>query len=161
VAVLTTVIVVYGGYREGARHVADAITTLAGDTFENAPGNLTARQFADALVRYGPPAIAGSTPMMLCVNLYGAAPFAPPLPHPPGAMPRLAAFSPPPLAGGRRNPRLPGGLLRPPRPDGAIFLHRRRRPRRGVGAARARGRTHAVARPQDAALDAGRALRLL
>ena len=72
-AVLTTVIVIYGGYREAATHVAEAITTLAGDTFENAPGNLTAREFADALVRYGPPAIAASTLMMLCVNLYAAA----------------------------------------------------------------------------------------
>jgi hypothetical protein len=73
IAVLTTVIVVYGGYREGARHVAEAITTLAGDAFEGAPGNLTAREFADALVRFGPPAIAASTLMMLCVNLYAAA----------------------------------------------------------------------------------------
>ena len=73
VAVLTAVIVIYGGYSEGARHVAEAITTLAGDAFESAPGNLTAREFADALVRYGPMAIAASTLMMLCVNLYGAA----------------------------------------------------------------------------------------
>jgi hypothetical protein len=73
VAVLTTVIVLYGGYREGARHVAEAITALAGDAFEGAPGNLTAREFADALVRFGPPAIAASTLMMLCVNLYAAA----------------------------------------------------------------------------------------
>jgi Predicted membrane protein (DUF2232) len=73
VAVLTTVIVHYGGYREGATQVAEAITALAGDTFENAPGNLTAREFADALVRYGPPAIAGSTLIMLCINLYAAA----------------------------------------------------------------------------------------
>src|SRR6185437_14337960 len=73
VAVMTTVIVIYGGYHEAARHVADAITALAGDTFENAPGNVTAREFADALVRYGPPAIAGSTLVMLCVNLYAAA----------------------------------------------------------------------------------------
>jgi hypothetical protein len=72
-AVLTTVIVIYGGYREAARHVAETITTLAGDAFEGAPGNLTAREFADALVRYGPPAIAASTLMMLCVNLYAAA----------------------------------------------------------------------------------------
>ena len=64
---------IYGGYSEGARHVAEAITTLAGDAFESAPGNLTAREFADALVRYGPPAIAASTLMMLCVNLYAAA----------------------------------------------------------------------------------------
>ena len=33
----------------------------------------TAREFADALVRFGPPAIAASTLMMLCVNLYAAA----------------------------------------------------------------------------------------
>ena len=46
---------------------------LWGDAFEGAPGNLTAREFADALVRYGPPAIAASTLMMLCVNLYAAA----------------------------------------------------------------------------------------
>jgi hypothetical protein len=72
-AVLTTVIVIYGGYREAARHVAEAITALAGDAFEGAPGNLTAREFADTLVRYGPPAIAASTLMMLCVNLYAAA----------------------------------------------------------------------------------------
>ena len=35
--------------------------------------NSTARDFADALVRFGPPAIAASTLMMLCVNLYAAA----------------------------------------------------------------------------------------
>ena len=73
VAVLTTVIMLYGGYSAGARHVAEAITALAGDAFDGAPGNLTAREFADALVRYGPAAIAASTLMMLCVNLYGAA----------------------------------------------------------------------------------------
>jgi hypothetical protein len=73
VAVLTTVIVLYGGYREAARHVAETITTLAGDAFQGAPGNLTAREFADALVRFGPPAIAASTLIMLCVNLYAAA----------------------------------------------------------------------------------------
>jgi Predicted membrane protein (DUF2232) len=72
-AVLTTVIAIYGGYQEAARRVAESITTLAGDTFEGAPGNLTAREFADALVHYGPPAIAASTLMMLCVNLYAAA----------------------------------------------------------------------------------------
>jgi hypothetical protein len=72
VAVLTAVIVFYGGYREGARHVVEAITALAGDAFEGAPGNLTAREFADALVRFGPMAIAASTLMMLCVNLYAA-----------------------------------------------------------------------------------------
>ena len=36
VAVLTTVIVLYGGYSAGARHVAEAITALAGETFRTA-----------------------------------------------------------------------------------------------------------------------------
>lgn len=72
-AALTIIIVLYGGYREGARHVADALAALAGDAFDGAPGNLTAREFAGALVRFGPPAIAASTLLMLCVNLYGAA----------------------------------------------------------------------------------------
>jgi hypothetical protein len=72
-AVLTTVMVLYGGYREGARHVAEAVAALAADAFDGAPGNFTAREFADALVRFGPPAIAASTLVMLCVNLYAAA----------------------------------------------------------------------------------------
>ncbi len=72
-AVVTTVIVVYGGYGEGARQVASAVAALAADAFEGAPDKLTAREFADALVRFGPPAIAASTLMMLCVNLYAAA----------------------------------------------------------------------------------------
>jgi Predicted membrane protein (DUF2232) len=72
-AVLTTVIVVYGGYAEGARQVASAVAALAADAFDGAPNNLTARDFADALVRFGPPAIAASTLVMLCVNLYAGA----------------------------------------------------------------------------------------
>jgi Predicted membrane protein (DUF2232) len=72
-AVLTTVIVIYGGYREGARQVASAVAALAADAFDGAPDKLTAREFADALVRFGPPAIAASTLVMLCVNLYAAA----------------------------------------------------------------------------------------
>jgi Predicted membrane protein (DUF2232) len=72
-AVLTTIIVVYGGYREGAREIASAVAALAADAFDGAPDKLTARDFADELVRFGPPAIAASTLMMLCVNLYAAA----------------------------------------------------------------------------------------
>ena len=71
-AVLTTVIVHYGGYREGARHVVDTVAALAADAFEGAPDKLTSRQFAETLVRLGPAAIAASTMLMLCVNLYAA-----------------------------------------------------------------------------------------
>ena len=73
VAALTAVIVFYGGYQEAARHVAETVATLAGEAFDSTPGNITAREFADALVRFGPPAIAASTLLMLCVNLYAAA----------------------------------------------------------------------------------------
>jgi len=72
-AVLTTVIVVYGGYAQGARQVASTVAALAADAFDGAPNQLNARDFADALVRFGPAAIAASTLMMLCVNLYAAA----------------------------------------------------------------------------------------
>jgi hypothetical protein len=71
-AVLTTIIVLYGGYREGARHVVDAVAALA-DAIDGAPGNLTSREFAETLVRFGPTAIAASTLLMLCLNLYAAA----------------------------------------------------------------------------------------
>jgi Predicted membrane protein (DUF2232) len=73
VAALTAVIVFYGGYQEAARHVAETVAALAGEAFDGAPGNVTARELADALVRFGPPAIAASTLLMLCINLYAAA----------------------------------------------------------------------------------------
>jgi hypothetical protein len=72
-AVLTTIIVAYGGYREGARQVATTVAALVADAFEGAPDGVSAREFADTLVRFGPAAIAASTLLTLCVNLYGAA----------------------------------------------------------------------------------------
>jgi hypothetical protein len=72
-AVLTTVIVVYGSYSEGARQVASTVAALAADAFDGAPDKTTAREFAEALVRFGPAAIAASTLIMLCINLYAAA----------------------------------------------------------------------------------------
>jgi hypothetical protein len=72
-AVLTTIIVVYGGYHEGARQVATSVAAVAAQAFEAAPDGPSAREFAESLVRFGPPAIAASTMLMLCVNLYAAA----------------------------------------------------------------------------------------
>jgi len=72
-AVLTSVIVVYGGYAEGAKKAAVAIAMLIGDAFEGGPEGVSAREFAQMLVRFGPAAIAASTLLMLCVNLYAAA----------------------------------------------------------------------------------------
>ncbi len=72
-AVLTTIIIVYGGYDEGARQVAAALANLADKAFDRAGEGPSAQELAHTLVRFGPPAIAGSTLLMLCVNLYGAA----------------------------------------------------------------------------------------
>ena len=72
-AVLTTIIVVYGGYAR-ARARSPRPSPPSPPTLSTARRtNVTAREFADALVRFGPPAIAASTLMMLCVNLYAAA----------------------------------------------------------------------------------------
>jgi hypothetical protein len=72
-AVLTTVIVIYHGYGAGAEAVAQALAAMASDAIEEAGDGEAAKGFADSLVRVGPAAIAGSTLLMLCVNLYAAA----------------------------------------------------------------------------------------
>lgn len=71
--VLTSLIVIYGGYGEAAKKVSAALAALAADAFETGPDGASARQFAEALVHFGPAVIAGSTLLMLCVNLYAAA----------------------------------------------------------------------------------------
>jgi Predicted membrane protein (DUF2232) len=71
-AVLTAIIVLYGGYAEGSKHVATALAVLASDAFDAKDGD-QARVFAETLVRFGPAAIAASTLLMLSVNLYAAA----------------------------------------------------------------------------------------
>jgi Predicted membrane protein (DUF2232) len=72
-AALTTMIVLYGGYAEAARQAAAALAVLAGEALDGASNKGSAREFAETIVRFAPPAIAGSTLLMLCVNLYGAA----------------------------------------------------------------------------------------
>ncbi|HKN26403.1 MAG TPA: DUF2232 domain-containing protein [Roseiarcus sp.] len=71
-AVLTAIIVLYGGYANGAKQVATALAALAGDAFDANDG-VEARVFAETIVRFGPAAIAASTLLMLSVNLYAAA----------------------------------------------------------------------------------------
>jgi len=71
-AVLTTVIVVYHGYAEGAVAVAGRLAAMA-DAFGDPADSAEAAALAGALVRVGPAAIAASTLLMLCVNLYAAA----------------------------------------------------------------------------------------
>ena len=72
-AVLTTVIVVYHGYAEGAAAVAQGLTAMAADAFEDVPDGEQVKAFVAVLIRIGPAAIAGSTLLMLCINLYAAA----------------------------------------------------------------------------------------
>jgi len=72
-AILTAVIVTYGGYGEGARQIAAELAALAGGAFGGAESGKAAQEFAETLVRFGPSAIAGSMLLMLCVNLYSAA----------------------------------------------------------------------------------------
>jgi hypothetical protein len=72
-AILTAIIVIYGGYGEGARRIAAELTALAGSAFGGAESAKTAQEFAETLVRFGPSAIAGSMLLMLCINLYSAA----------------------------------------------------------------------------------------
>ena len=72
-AVLTTVIVIYHGYAEGAQAVTQALASMAADALDDPGDGAAAQAFAAALVRIGPAAIAGSTLLMLCINLYAAA----------------------------------------------------------------------------------------
>ena len=71
--VLTAVIATYHGYAEGAAAVTQALTAIAADALNDAGDGGEAKAFAESLVRIGPAAIAGSTLLMLSVNLYAAA----------------------------------------------------------------------------------------
>ncbi len=73
VAVLSSLIVIYGGYAAAAKQVTAAIVALAGDALEGATDTVSVKDVGEALVRFGPAAIAASTLLMLCVNLYAAA----------------------------------------------------------------------------------------
>jgi hypothetical protein len=59
--------------REGASQVAAAIAALTAEAYDGAPDGLSARAFAETLVRFVPLAIAASSLLMLCINLYAAA----------------------------------------------------------------------------------------
>jgi hypothetical protein len=72
-AVLTTVIILYHGYAEGAGQVAAGLAALAAQALDTGDDSATARALAETMVRFGPAAIAASTLLMLCVNLYAAA----------------------------------------------------------------------------------------
>ncbi len=97
---LAALIVVYGGYENGLQSFADALEPAIEEATGGAailPEGETANEFALSIVRLSPAAIAGSTLLMLCVNLYAAA--------------RSAALS---HRLRRPWPDLPGELILPP-----------------------------------------------
>ncbi len=73
---LVALIVVYGGYEQGLRSFADALEPAIEEATGGAailPEGESANEFALSIVRLSPAAIAGSTLLMFCVNLYAAA----------------------------------------------------------------------------------------
>jgi len=70
---LVAVIVFYGGYAQAAKQIASSLGAIARGAFEDEREAALAAEFAGGLVRLAPAAIAASTLLMLCVNLYAAA----------------------------------------------------------------------------------------
>ncbi len=73
---LLALILIYGGYDQGLQSFADALQPAIDEATEGGallPDGETAHDFALAIVRFSPVAIAGSTLLMFCVNLYAAA----------------------------------------------------------------------------------------
>jgi hypothetical protein len=73
---LAALIMVYGGYDKGLQSLADALEPVIEEATGGGailPEGETANEFALNIVRLSPAAIAGSTLLMLCVNLYAAA----------------------------------------------------------------------------------------
>ena len=73
---LVALIVVYGGYEKGLQAFADALAPAieqAAGAGAMLPEGESLDDFALSIVRLSPAAIAGSTLLMLCVNLYAAA----------------------------------------------------------------------------------------
>jgi hypothetical protein len=71
---VAAMMIAHGGYDAGVREVASALERAIGDAFDAAaPDGMTLAEFTDIIVRAAPPAVAGSTLLILCVNLYVAA----------------------------------------------------------------------------------------
>jgi hypothetical protein len=73
---LVALIVIYGGYEQGLRAFADALEPAireAAGAGTILPEDENLNEFALSIVRLSPAAIAGSTLLMFCVNLYAAA----------------------------------------------------------------------------------------
>jgi Predicted membrane protein (DUF2232) len=73
VAGLVSLIVVYGGYAQGVEALAAELTPDMSQAFDEVlalPAGYNVEQFATLIVRISPAAIAASTLLMLCANLY-------------------------------------------------------------------------------------------
>jgi Predicted membrane protein (DUF2232) len=68
-----SLIVVYGGYAKGVEALAAALTPDLSEAFDELlalPSGYSVEEFASLIVRLSPAAIAASTLLMLCANLY-------------------------------------------------------------------------------------------
>jgi hypothetical protein len=72
-AVLTSLIVIYRGYEHAVEQVSSALASVAAEALDLGVDAEPVREIVDALLHWGPAAIAASTLLMLCVNLYAAA----------------------------------------------------------------------------------------
>jgi Predicted membrane protein (DUF2232) len=73
---LAALILVYGGYEQGLHSFADALEPAIEDAAGSSavlPKGETVSELALNIVRFSPAAIAGSTLLMFCINLYAAA----------------------------------------------------------------------------------------
>jgi len=73
VAVLTSLIVFYRGYQHAVDEVSAALAAVAAEALDLGVEAQPVKEIVDLLVHWGPAAIAASTLLMLCVNLYAAA----------------------------------------------------------------------------------------
>ena len=160
VAVLTAIIVIYGGYAEGAKQVATALAALVERRLRRQGRRSGAGLRRDARALRPGRDRGLDPPHAEHQSLRGLA-LDPALASAAKAVARSADLATSALAARRPRGRLRRLRLRPARSGVAIFLDRRRRARRGVRPAGARRRARPVARPQTQGRDARRALRLL
>ena len=71
-AVLTSLIFVYRGYEHAVHQVSAALAEVAGEALDLGVDAEPVKEIVNALLQWGPAAIAASTLLMLCVNLYAA-----------------------------------------------------------------------------------------
>jgi hypothetical protein len=76
VGALVSMIVVYGGYQKGVESFSKMLEPVIQESLGgalNLPDEISLTDIVRLIVKYSPPAIAASTTLMFCANLYAAA----------------------------------------------------------------------------------------